>query len=215
MFSFCADLIGTFDAVPHGFLERRANNAGRELDMALMLEMGLIKYERQSHYNALIAGFDLSFYYAPSSRSQIEVARLTHVGRSIAGLFKPEYRQLGDPLAYGGTREEMLRLQKALALNGAVAKDLGRSIVASLSDAAGIDVQVRVNRQQRFRGTKEAYDDPFGLTDAIDLSGLSDETRQLALVVISELLDFDVNQLPQMRGQPAVYPDMPSDDASN
>lgn len=68
-------------------------------------------------------------------------------------------------------------------------------------------------RQQRYRNTKTNYDDPFGVTDAIDLSGLSQETRALATIVISELVDFDTNQLEAMRGQHAVYADQPPQDA--
>jgi hypothetical protein len=214
MFGFCADLIGTFEAVPRGFLERRAGSEGRELDLSLLMEMGLIKYEHQSYYNAIVGGFDLSFYYAPSSREQIELARLTHVGRSIAGLVKPEHRELVNPLAFQGTREEVLALQLALSLTPGAAKDLGKSIVASLASANAIELQVRVNGQQRFMGKKESYDDPFGVTDAVDLEGLPPMARDLARIVIAELVDFDTNQLEAMRGQPAIYRDDPPSGAS-
>ncbi|MEA3016406.1 MAG: hypothetical protein QOI38_1128 [Sphingomonadales bacterium] len=213
MFRLCAGAVGIFEAVPRGFLERHAHNLGQDLDLPLMLEMGLIKNDAQRNLNAVIGGFDLSFYYPPSNRAQIEIVRLTHVGRSIAGLINSAHRELVDPVTFEGSPEALLELQKTLGLSPQVAKDLGRSLVATLADADGIEVQMRVCRQQRYRNTKTNYGDPFGVTDAIDLSGLSQETGALAAIVIGELVDFDTNQLEAMRGQHAVYADQPSRDA--
>ncbi|MFZ2997231.1 DUF2806 domain-containing protein [Sphingobium sp.] len=213
MFRLCAGVVGMFETVPRGLLERHAHNVGQDLDLSLMLEMGLIKNDVQRNLNAVIGGFDLSFYYPPANRAQIEIVRLTHVGRSIAGLMNGAHRELIDPVTFEGSPDALLELQKALGLTPRVAKDLGRSLVATLADADGIEVQVRVCRQQRYRNTKTNYDDPFGVTASIDLSGLSQETRALAAIVISELVDFDTNQLESMRGQHAVYADQPPQDA--
>lgn len=214
MFRLCAGVVGMFEAVPYGFLQRHAYNVGVELDLSLMLEMGLIKNDVQQSLNVVMGGFDLSFYFPPGHRSRIEVVRLTHVGRSIAGLVNGAHRQLVDPITFKGTPDALLELQKALGLNAVIAKDIGRSLVAALADGDGIEIQVRVCREQRYRNIKTNYDDPFGVTNAIDLSGLSAEGQTLAAIVISELVDFDTNQLDAMRGQHAVYPDHPSEDTS-
>lgn len=214
MFRLCASITGMFEAIPSGLLERHAHNVGEDLNLPLMLEMGLIKKDVQKHLSAIIGGFDLSFYYPPANRAQIEVVRLTHVGRSIAGLMSGAHRELIDPVTFEGSPDALLKLQMALGLSPRVAKDLGKSLVATLADADGIEVQVRVCRQQRYRSIKTNYDDPFGVTDAIDLSGLSDEARALAAIVISELVDFDTNQLDAMRGQHAVYPGQTSQNAN-
>lgn len=209
MFRLCADRIGMFEAVPRGFLERHAHHIGQEFDLSLLLEMGLIKNDAQRHLNVVLGGFDLSFYYPPASRASIEVVRLTHVGRSIAGLTNDTHRRLVDPVTFDGSAEEMLRLQSALGLDAGVARDLGRSLVAALADADGVEVQVRIRREQRHRGVKASYDDPFGVPETMDLTGLPDQARMLASIVINELADFDTNQLGAMRGQQAVYPDRP------
>lgn len=143
MFRLCADVVGMFETVPRGFLERHTTNVGQGLDLSLMLEMGLIKNDVQRNLNAVIGGFDLSFYYPPANRAQIEIVRLTHVGRSIAGLMNGAHRDLIDPVTFEGSPDALLELQKAFGLSPRVAKDLGRSLVATLADADGIEVQVR------------------------------------------------------------------------
>lgn len=199
MYEACASAIGAFDALPRGFLENYMYGLGRELDISLLIEMGLLKYEKQSHYLVIIGGFHLQAFFGPASRDELELVKLTHVGRSIAGLLRPEFRRLGDPLSFAGPADKLLDLQTALSLTPEMARGLGKSLVAMLSNLEGVELLVRVNRDERFKGRKAGYDDPFGLGTSLDLSGLSDQARQLVGCLLEEFRDFDTTQRHALR----------------
>lgn len=201
MFEMCADSIGAFEALPRGFLENRAAAAGRELDLPLLMEMGLLKYEKQSHYLVIIGGFRLHFYFAPSSREQVELVKLTHVGRSIAGLFRPEFRRLGDPLSFSGSADELLALQATLSLTHEMARSLGKSLVAMLSNMEEVELLVTVAGTERLKGRKLSYHDPFGLGPSLDLSGMSDRAQALVTCLLEEFVAFDTDQRHALREQ--------------
>jgi hypothetical protein len=214
MFEFCANSIAMFGAAPRGFLERRAVREKRELDVGLMIEMGLIKYEGRSFHSTTIGGFELSLHYTPGHREQMESVQLTHVGRSIAGLRNKDHRLIRQALDYQGSKEALLALQQALGISEDVVGDLALSLVADLAGTGALEIQVRVDRVQRSLSKKDAFAAPFGIADNIDLQGLGAENRALAERLLAEFDHFDKNQLDAMRDQPAIYPDPPSADAA-
>jgi hypothetical protein len=198
MFETCAQAVGAFEALPRGFLENHAGRLGRDLDLSLLLEMGLLKYEKQSHYLVIIGGFRLHFYFGPAKRDEFELVRLTHVGRSIAGLFSPELRRLGDPLSFPGSGEDLLALQESLALGPETALSLGKSLVAMLSNVEEVEFLASVDGRDRLKGAKTRYHDPFGLVP-MDLSGLSDQARALVSCLLEEFGDYDSGQRHALR----------------
>lgn len=204
MFEFCADHIGAFDSLPRGFLERHAYNRGVELDLPLMIEMDLVKTETQSHYLAIIGGFKMSLNYDPTSRDEVSLVRLTHVGRCIAALKKPEHRLLGDPQEFKGASQELLRLQEALALDAKVAATLGRSIVAELANAQSLDLHIRLEGKQVQRSKKAGHGDGFGLDWACPLAALGECNAAYVRAFLDEFADFDTNQAGQLWDRSAI-----------
>ena len=195
MFVRCANLVGIFGAVPRSFLERHARTTEWELDLPLMIEMGLLKNESQSYLECAVGRVRVTLSFDPSVKDEIAVVRLTSVGRSIVGLLNKTHRLIGDPTNFKGHLVELFNLQIELGLNADVAVVMGQTLVSELSSSEMLETQISLDRNRVLvKQEKLNYGEGFGVPLDFYFEDLAQDNSDLASALLKEFQEFDARQ---------------------
>jgi len=203
MFRYLSRHIIVFGAVPAAYFDR--DPEGKMLDLALMMEMGLCKFDRTRSFRFSVGMLTFNFTFKPGERAEHDLIRLTHVGKEIAGLMDSDTRVLQKVSAGCIPNEETWRLQQKFGLSQQTARNLALSLIMDVCDQPGLRVEVYRAKngtnhsvQERHR---ESAREPFGLDVAANLDGLNDLNRQLVQVLVEEFNNFDEVELPVLNDQ--------------
>jgi hypothetical protein len=203
MFRYLSRHIIVFGAVPAAYFDR--DPEGKTLDLALMMEMGLCKFERNRSFRFSVGMLTFNFTFKPGERAEHDLIRLTHVGKEIAGLMDPDTRVLQDISAGYVPNEETWRLQQKFGLSQQTTRNLTLSLIMDVCDQSGLRVEVYRAKngtnhsvQERHR---ESAREPFGLDVAASLDGLEDLNQKLVQGLVDEFKNFDEVELPVLNDQ--------------
>lgn len=207
MFKFCAMTITPTEACPADFLENRAKKlnlsfGGREFDLALMIELGLVKEDRRKHFSLRLGQAFVTFSYDAGVNHEFRVFQLTYVGRSIAALIDKRLGRLETHLRALDTSSDVVSLQQSAGLDEEMARSLGRCLVSQLADTSPTDINVKSYegraREDIFSSTRKAISDEFDVARGLRHAFGDEYTRQLSETLAEVFDDFDKNQLPYL-----------------
>ena len=202
MFKFCAAEISRFEALPADMIENRAVKCGSDLDLALMIELGLVRDDRRKHFSLRLGDVFLTFSYDSGVNSEFRVIQLTFVGRSIAALIDARIRKLEVALRELSINKEVRVLQEELGLEKVVVTSFARALIGHIADTGQIDVQARDLRDKNQRTiistSRKKKSDPFVLSKIKEYGFGDNYTKMLVTAFVEVFDDFDTNELPNM-----------------
>lgn len=202
MFAFSVGAMAPFEYLPADMLESEAAKFSVDLDLALMVELGLLKENRQKFATFNIADMVCTFSYDSGVNSEFRVYQLTYVGRSIADLMDQRAARLSKARNSGAASEELIKLQMSLGLNADLVKSLARYLIAQMADTGDCDITVRsVSRGsegESFSARRSLPIDEFPLAPMQSLDFVDANTKELARFFLTEFEDFNRNQLPYL-----------------
>lgn len=201
MFRFAAVETGMFDMVPQHFLRRRAEEKGRDFDLGLMVEMGLLKSERNQTLFVPIGDLRLRFSTGVGGNYDFEAIRLTQVGKSIAGLLEAPLKPL--LAAFGGTERlvDVWEMQRKAGIEQGAVRKLATQIVSEIYAVDNLDIAALVTSGPMPElvfdcRRKRALLDPFRLGGLSTVDGLAEDNRAAVAEFVDVFEDFDDNTLP-------------------
>lgn len=202
MFTACAQSMANFEYVPVDMLTNSLYVRKIDLDLALMIELGLIKEVRQKFLSYHIGDMFITFSYDTGVNNDFAVIQLTYVGRSISYLQDRRALELGEALLAHKITKSHIEIQQKLGFTPEVAIRLARYLIAMTCDTGNCDIVVRSstrgNNVPDFSSRRVLPIDEYPI-EAMRGPKFDDQyTNELVEAFIGEFKNFNDIQLPYM-----------------
>ena len=202
MFDYAGRHIALFSAVPSHYFERDPKAKEYELNLPLLVEMGLLKYERSRVFSFNIGEIFFSFTFKPGANFEFDAIKLTQIGSELYGLSYPAARELqsigGKPLPDA----RVWPLQTKFAISEKEVAFLAISLIQEMCDQGGLRTCVLHRSMPANRTIYDAERPqanlPFAIELPSDIEFAEAANKTLVEVFLKEFRDFDQHQLPAL-----------------